>query len=494
VVASQYGCKDSVTKQIIINGLPKAEFQLSANQKCVDEPVTLTNISYLTPGNIGLGLFKSKWNFNSEYTTAKDTISNQGADVVKTEMAVYSKPSTYYITLKVTSTGNCVDSVKKIFNVNPLPVAAFEVGSVITNKPTSFTNKSTISNFQPLNYTWDFGDGVGTSNSTNPDYTYTNSQAYTVKLITTSPNGCKDSVSQTITTSSIPVANFSFVPQNYCAGAKVDFTNSSTVDAGTLTYLWNFGNGQTSILSNPTTGYTNYGTYTVQLEVINGLGSNTVSKTITLSDIAPNTVTDIDGNIYNTITIGSQLWMKENLNVQRFKNGEAIPNVTDNTIWGNLTTAAWCRVNNNPDASNAFKIGLLYNGYVAQDARGVCPNGWKVPDDSDFNKLVEYLGASSIAGGKLKEANGIYSLWNSPNTGATNESGFTALPGGWRVGKTGIYTEGNFTDWGYGCRLWTKSNSFAGGVYLLDVYYVNTSTNRGSQIQSYGSSIRCIKE
>jgi len=180
--------------------------------------------------------------------------------------------------------------------------------------------------------------------------------------------------------------------------------------------------------------------------------------------------------------------------VQRFKNEEAIPNVTDNTIWGNLTTAAWCRVNNNPDASNAFKVGLLYNGYVAQDARGVCPNGWKVPDDSDFNKLVGYLGASSIAGGKLKEANGIYSLWNSPNTGATNESGFTALPGGWRVGKTGIWNEGNFTDWGDRCRLWTKSNSFAGGVYLLDVYYANTYTNRGSQIQSYGSSIRCIKE
>ena len=114
-----------------------------------------------------------------------------------------------------------------------------------------------------------------------------------------------------------------------------------------------------------------------------------------------------------------------------------------------------------------------------------------MPDDSDFNKLVTYVGGS---GGKLKEANGIYSLWNAPNTGATNESGFTALPGGWRVGKSGIWTEGIFDQVGNGCRLWTKSNSFAGGAYFLDVWYSNADTNRASQIQSYGSSIRCIKE
>jgi uncharacterized protein (TIGR02145 family) len=364
-------------------------------------------------------------------------------------------------------------------NQKPSATYTFNTSALQVN----FTNNSQ----KGISYLWDFGNGQ-TSTQANPTITYATAGNYTVLLKVTNNFG-ESAFSQVVSVSQnlTPIANFTYV----ISGKEVTFTNTSQ---NALSYLWNFGNGQTSILSNPTTGYTNYGTYTVQLEVRNGLGSNTISKTITLSDIAPNTVTDIDGNIYNTITIGSQLWMKENLNVQRFKNGEAIPNVTDNTIWGNLTTAAWCRVNNNPDASNAFKIGLLYNGYVAQDARGVCPNGWKVPDDSDFNKLVEYLGASSIAGGKLKEANGIYSLWNSPNTGATNESGFTALPGGWRVGKTGIYTEGNFTDWGYGCRLWTKSNSFAGGVYLLDVYYVNTSTNRGSQIQSYGSSIRCIKE
>ena len=186
--------------------------------------------------------------------------------------------------------------------------------------------------------------------------------------------------------------------------------------------------------------------------------------------------------------------MKENLNVQRFKNGEAIPNVTDYSTWINSTTAAWCRYNNNPDASNAFKIGLLYNGYVAQDARGVCPNGWKVPEDSDFNKLVTYLGGSSIAGGKLKEANGIYSLWNSPNSGATNESGFTALPGGFRVGKNGRYNDGDFEFAFAKCILWTKSNSFAGGLNSLELYNTQPEAGRASQILSFGYSIRCIKE
>jgi len=330
VVASQYGCKDSVTKQIIINGLPKAEFQLSANQKCASEPVTFTNISYLTPGNIGTGLFKSQWDFNDGFTSNK-----QGSEVVDAEMKAYSKPGTYYIKLKVTSTGNCVDSVKKIFNVNPLPVAAFEVGSVITNKPTSFTNKSTISNFQPLNYTWDFGDGVGTSNSTNPDYTYTNSQAYTVKLITTSPNGCKDSVSQTITTSSIPVANFSFVPQNYCAGAKVDFTNSSTVDAGTLTYLWNFGDGTTNILTNPSKTYSLPGTYTVSLTATsNGGIANTITKVIT---VYPVPVAKFSGN---NVCLG---------NVTTVTNASTISSGSMTYAWdlGNSTNS----VNNSPQVT-----------------------------------------------------------------------------------------------------------------------------------------------
>jgi uncharacterized protein (TIGR02145 family) len=419
---------------------------------------------------------------NIQISGAKNGLKISGLSTLERDAII--NPTKGYTIFNTTT--NCLEVFNGSYwfnmcepNQKPSATYTFNTSALQVN----FTNNSQ----KGISYLWDFGNGQ-TSTQANPTITYATAGNYTVLLKVTNNFG-ESAFSQVVSVSQNlnPIANFTYV----ISGKEVTFTNTSQ---NALSYLWNFGNGQTSILSNPTTGYTNYGTFTVQLEVINGLGSNTISKTITLSDIAPNTVTDIDGNIYNTITIGSQLWMKENLNVQRFKNGEAIPNVTDASTWANTTTAAWCRVNNNPDASNAFKVGLLYNGYVAQDARGVCPNGWKVPDDSDFNKLVEYLGASSIAGGKLKEANGIYSLWNSPNTGATNESGFTALPGGWRVGKTGIYTEGNFTDWGYGCRLWTKSNSFAGGVYLLDVYYVNTSTNRGSQIQSYGSSIRCIKE
>ena len=339
-----------------------------------------------------------------------------------------------------------------------------------------------------ISYLWDFGNGQ-TSTQANPTITYATAGNYTVLLKVTNNFG-ESAFSQVVSVSQnlTPIANFTYV----ISGKEVTFTNTSQ---NALSYLWNFGNGQTSILSNPTTGYTNYGTFTVQLEVINGLGSNTISKTITLSDIAPNTVTDIDGNIYNTITIGSQLWMKENLNVQRFKNGEAIPNVTDNTTWANTTAAAWCRYNNNSDASNAFKVGLLYNGYVAQDTRGVCPNGWKVPDDSDFNKLVEYLGGRYLAGGKLKEANGIYSLWNSPNGSATNESGFTALPGGRRHGKNDGCCWGGVFDLALSHgTFWTKSNAFEGGLYILEMTFGDGTAYRNNQFKQFGYSIRCIKE
>jgi uncharacterized protein (TIGR02145 family) len=359
-------------------------------------------------------------------------------------------------------------------NQKPSATYTFNTSALQVN----FTNNSQ----KGISYLWDFGNGQ-TSTQANPTITYSTAGNYTVLLKVTNNFG-ESAFSQVVSVSQnlTPIANFTYV----ISGKEVTFTNTSQ---NALSYLWNFGNGQTSILSNPTTGYTNYGTFTVQLEVRNGLGSNTISKTITLSDIAPNTVTDIDGNIYNTITIGSQLWMKENLNVQRFKNGEAIPNVTDASTWANTTTAAWCRYNNNSDASNAFKVGLLYNGYVAQDVRGVCPNGWKVPDDSDFYKLVVYLGGTGEAGGKLKEANGIYSLWD-PDNDATNQSSFTALPGGHR---NGIYPS-TFELGSWNCFFWTKSNSFAGGSYFLNLQNWTRRSYRDNRIQSFGYSIRCIKE
>jgi uncharacterized protein (TIGR02145 family) len=136
------------------------------------------------------------------------------------------------------------------------------------------------------------------------------------------------------------------------------------------------------------------------------------------------TVTDIDGNVYTTITIGTQVWTVENLKTSRYRNGVSIPNVTDDAAWAAQTTGAYCNYNNNE--GNVATYGRLYNWYAVADANNVAPAGWHVPSYAEWDVLRNYLGGMYIAGQSKRSR----LAWLSPNTGADNSSGFTALPGG----------------------------------------------------------------
>jgi len=137
---------------------------------------------------------------------------------------------------------------------------------------------------------------------------------------------------------------------------------------------------------------------------------------------------DIDGNVYNTITIGTQIWMKENLKTTKYNDGSSIPLVTDNTAWINLSTPGYCWYNNDA-ATYKSAYGAMYNWYTVNTGK-ICPPNWHVPTDTQWETLITYLGGKIIAGGKMKETGTAH--WTSPNIGATNETGFTALPGGYR--------------------------------------------------------------
>jgi uncharacterized protein (TIGR02145 family) len=198
-------------------------------------------------------------------------------------------------------------------------------------------------------------------------------------------------------------------------------------------------------------------------------------------------VTDIDGNVYNTVQIGTQCWTQSNLTVSKYRNGDNIPNITDGTQWSQTnisSTGAWCNYNN--DASNGTTYGKLYNWYAVNDSRGLCPTGWHVPSDSEWTALHTYLGGTSVAGGALKSTTG----WNSPNTGATNSSGFTGLPGGSRVD---IGHFGNEIA-GYAGMWWSStfaSYNFAWGHYF---YHNYVAVYRQSLEARGGFSVRCIKD
>jgi uncharacterized protein (TIGR02145 family) len=194
-------------------------------------------------------------------------------------------------------------------------------------------------------------------------------------------------------------------------------------------------------------------------------------------------VKDIDGNIYHSVTIGTQIWMVENLKVTHYRNGDPIPNVTDSLEWGNLSTGAYCDYNNLK--SNGDIYGKLYNWYAVDDSRNIAPMGWHIPSEGEWAKLEGYLGSNDIAGGKLKETGTTH--WSDPNIGATNETGFTALPGGDRL------WEGTYQFIGIKGSLWSATEVEPGYAWARYIYNDDTITNRDDGNMHEGFSVRCIK-
>ena len=195
-----------------------------------------------------------------------------------------------------------------------------------------------------------------------------------------------------------------------------------------------------------------------------------------------NTVIDVDSNVYKTVTIGTQIWITENLKTTKFNDSIAIPLVTNSTEWSDLTSPGYCWFDND-EASYKATYGALYNWYSVNTEK-LCPTGWHVPTDSEWKTLTDYLGGESVAGGKLKEAGTTH--WASPNTGATNESGFTALPGGLR------YLGGTFYDIGFIAYWWSSTETPGGNGRGRGMDF------RESDVRSYignkyvGYSVRCM--
>jgi uncharacterized protein (TIGR02145 family) len=194
-------------------------------------------------------------------------------------------------------------------------------------------------------------------------------------------------------------------------------------------------------------------------------------------------LTDQSGNTFTTVTIGTQVWMKENLKATNYQNGDQIPNVTDNSQWANLTTGAYAAYGN--VSANASIYGLLYNWYAVSDSRNICPAGWHVPTDSDWATLATFLGGEGVAGAKLKES-GI-THWESPNSGATNSSGFTAIPGGIRY-NMGTFGMQNLGAW------WSSTATDASTAYERDIVSYQSAVIKTTGLKKNGYSVRCVKD
>jgi uncharacterized protein (TIGR02145 family) len=193
-----------------------------------------------------------------------------------------------------------------------------------------------------------------------------------------------------------------------------------------------------------------------------------------------NYITDIDANEYNTVFIGSQTWLAENLKVTKFNDGTAIPLVEDSLAWSVLKSAGYCT--STQQSLNTY--GAMYNWYAVTSGK-LCPQGWHVPSDDEWTELTTFLGGENIAGGKLKEFGPIH--WLSPNTDATNETGFNALPGAGRYFDGTFWGIGQFGNW------WSSTEKSTGIAWLRNLHSSDGGLYRDNWPEGSGFSVRCIK-
>ena len=326
------------------------------------------------------------------------------------------------------------------------------------------------------------GNNTADTTKTSTDVAISGFECATVKIIGTLS---KDKVASNV------IATINYTGGNGKMYSTKSHTSSgvtgllATLQAGALAN----GNGSLNyaITGTPTTA----GKATFAID----FGGKSCSITIAVENVIQNptsgygsNIIDGEGNTYKTVYIGSQQWMAENLKVSKYSDGTTIPNIIDNTQWQNNISGAWSYYDN--DAANNAKYGKLYNGYAVSKTtngnKNVCPTGWHVPTDAEWTVLIDYLGGQFVAGGKLKEVGTIN--WYSPNTGATNMSLFTGLPGGFRSYGGSYMYMGNYGFWWssseFGTDVAWNRNLFNGGGFVVS----------GNSSETDGLSVRCLKD
>jgi uncharacterized protein (TIGR02145 family) len=324
-----------------------------------------------------------------------------------------------------------------------------------------------------------------------------NGTAYTFTVVATNANGnsSPSAASNSVTPSTVPGAPTIGTATEGDALVSVTFTAPSGNGGSAITgytVTSNPGNINGTGTTSPITvsGLTNgtLYTFTVVANNINGASLPSAAS----NSVRPHTATtiyDIEGNVYDIVTIGTQVWMADNLKTATFANGEAIPTTADlTTDISGMTAPVYQWPDNTPanvDISAVY--GRLYTWYAAIDSRNVCPTGWHVPTDAEFGTLSAYLGGDLTAGGAMKEVG--LTHWASPNTGATNTSGFTMLGSGDRLATGGLPSFVNTYNFGY---IW--SSTINGSLSWGRTFDTNDATfTRAGYLPRAGVSIRCLK-
>lgn len=337
-------------------------------------------------------------------------------------------------------------------------------------------------------------NGTGTGSFTSNLTGLLNKTIYYVRAYATNASGTAYGNEITFTTSSLPAVT-TFAASNitsFFASAGGNVTDDggtpvisrgvcwSTAQNPVVTGFHTSDGTGTGTFSSNITGLQSNTTYYIRAYATNSSGTGYGSQNSFTTTVS---ATDVDGNVYSSVQIGTQLWMRENLKVTRYRDGSPIPLITDNTAWSSLNTGAYCNYNN--EESNVNVYGRLYTYYAASDIRNICPSGWHVPTNPEWWILTDFVGGEFVAGGKMKETG--YAHWTNPNTGATNESGFTALPGGQRI------NDGTFININNNAYFWNADNYGGFGYYWI-LYYDYNRIGAYTGFGNLGLSVRCLKD
>lgn len=275
------------------------------------------------------------------------------------------------------------------------------------------------------------------------------------------------------------------LPGNFAVGnGSLTYVITGTpVSSGIASFALNIG-GQNCVL-----------TFPVNTGVGPGGTSTCGAANIHNPSLSYGSITDQEGNVYNTIIIGNQEWMAENLKTRLYRNGSPIALVTNNSSWNSLTTGAYCWYNNDSLGYDC-PYGKMYNWYAVNDSRGLCPTGWHEPTDQEWNTLISFLdpgyipivlgSQSQIAGGVIKSTNSIF--WSSPNLDASNTTGFSALPGGGRDSNGFFGSAGNISG------FWTKQAFSTVSAWTREVDTFSGSILRYNYNKRLGYYVRCLKD
>ncbi|MCF8275695.1 MAG: PKD domain-containing protein [Flavobacteriales bacterium] len=393
--------------------------------------------------------------------------------------------------LPVLATAAIYTGISGCGNDNIPPKAEFIAlsTSITAGQSVTFSDESEDNGYDIQYWEWTFEGGTpATSTERNPIVVYAVVGVYDVTLSVGNsllgntmfkPNY----ITVTAAPDLAPTAQFTASVTELYEGGNVNFTDQSTSTPTSWAWTFEGGTPATSTVQNPTgIVYANPGAYDVTLVATNANGSNTLLKSeyiLVLQNVPYcSPVTDIDGNTYQVVEIGSHCWMASNLRTTTYNNGVPIPTGLDSATWVNTSAGAYTILDNN--ASYATSLGRLYNWYAATSSNGICPDGWHLPNDAEWTDLMDALGGINVAAPALKSATG----WTLGN--ATGSSGFNAPNGGSRYDFNFAHDEAAF---------WSSVPMSAtdGGIFLMynlgedNVWNWNTDKNSGI-------SCRCVKD